>query len=256
LFGVPGMEDGIDRLFELPLDEFTSARNELARQLKKDGKADEAAAVQALAKPTVAAWTVNQLARSDADGLRELLDAGEALRSAQARLLAGEDASDALRQATAQERDAVRMLVQRAGAALQAAGRPAPQAMLERVAATLRAAAVDDEGRRLLETGRLTAELDPAGFGGPAAVPAATTRRRSRPQKPPAADKRRERKEEQRRRQALRQRARELEREARAAEREADRAAAAAERARGRAEQARARADAAAQEARTGQAEA
>ena len=38
-------------------------------------------------------------------------------------------------------------------------GLPIPQAVLERVAATLRAAAVDDEGRRLLEAGRLTAEL-------------------------------------------------------------------------------------------------
>jgi hypothetical protein len=246
---VPGIEDEIDRLFGLPLDEFTKARNDLARQLERDGDADEAAAVQVLPKPTVAAWTVNQLSRHDAAAVRALLSAGEALRKAQERLLAGQDATDSLREATAEERDAIRSLSERAGATLQDAGRPAPQAMLERVAATLRAAAVDDEGRRLLEAGRLTTELDPAGFGGLAGVPATAPRRKPGPQKPSAADKRREREEEQRRRQELRQRARELERAARAAEREAEKAEAAAEQARRRAEQARAEADAAAAEA-------
>jgi len=255
---VPGTNDAVDRLFELPLDEFTDARNELARQLKRDGALEEAAAVQALPKPPVAAWTVNQLVRADAAAVRDLLDAGEALRSAQARLLAGEDASDVLREATAQERDAVRTLTRRAEAVLQGAGRPVSQTMLERVAVTLRAAAVDDEGRRLLEAGSLTAELDPAGFGGLAAGPLPTGRRtpRSTGQKPSAADKRREREEEQRRRQELRQRARELEREARAAERDAEKAQAAADKARRLAEEARARADAVAKEVGKGQAEA
>jgi hypothetical protein len=241
---VARIDDEIDRLFGLPLDEFTNARNELARQLKRDGDADGAAAVEGIPKPTVAAWTVNQLARLDRAGVGALLEAGEALRTAQRRLLAGEDAAAELRDATAQERDAIRRLTERAEALLQEARRPASQAMLERTAATLRAAAVDDEGRRLLEAGRLTTELDPAGFGGLAGVPAAAGRR-SRPQKPPAVDKRREREEEQRRRKELRQQARELERAARAAEREAEKLAAAADKARRRAEEARAEADAA-----------
>jgi hypothetical protein len=241
---VPATEDEIDRLFGLPLDEFTPARNDLARQLKRDGDADGAAAVQALAKPTVAAWTVNQLARHDANAVRTLLDAGEALRDAQARLLAGDDATGFLRDATAEERDAVRALAERAEAILEDAARPASQAMLERVAATLRAAAVDDEGRRLLETGRLTAELEAAGFGGLTGVPA-SPRRRSRPPRPSAVDAKRERKEAERRRQELRRRARELERAARAAEREAEKAEATAAKARSIAEQARADADAA-----------
>ena len=248
---MPGTEDEIDRLFGLPLDEFTKARNDIARQLERDGDAEGAAAVQALPKPTVPAWTVNQLARHDAAAVRELLDAGEALLKAQERLLSGEEATDSLRKATLEERDAIRALSDRAGTILQTAGRPAPQAMLERVAATLRAAAVDDEGRRLLEAGRLTAELDPAGFGGLAGVPATASSRKPGPRKPSAADKRREREEEQRRRQELRQRARELERAARAAEREAEKAEAAAEQARRRAEQARVEADSAAKEAGT-----
>jgi hypothetical protein len=242
---VPGIDDEIDRLLGLPLDEFTKARNELARQLKRDGDADGAATVQALPKPTVAAWTIDRLARTDAAAVGALLEAGEALRAAQARLLAGGDATQSLREATAQERDAIRTLTERAEEVLQDAGRPASPAVLERVASTLRAAAVDDEGRRLLEAGRLTGELDPSGFGGLAGVPAAAPRRKARAQKSSAADRRHEREEEQRRRKELRTKARELERAAGAAEREADKAEAAAQKARRRAEEARADADAA-----------
>jgi hypothetical protein len=248
---VPGLDDDIDRLFGLPLDEFTKERNDLARQLKREGDAEGASAVQALAKPTVAAWTVNQLARRDAAAIETLLSAGETLRSVQGRLLAGEDASESLREATARERDAVRALTERAEAALTDTGRPASQAVLERVAATLRAAAADDEGRRLLEAGRLTAELEPTGFGGLVGASVQPEPRRARARKPSAAEKRREREEDLRRRQEIRQQLRELERAARAAEREAEKAEAAAEKARRRAEQARAEADAAAKEADT-----
>ena len=176
---MPGVEDEIDRLFGLPLDEFTKARNDLVRQLKGDGDPEGAATVQELQKPTVAAWTVNRLARTERARVGKLLDAGEALRAAQGRLLGGEDASDALRDATVQEREAIRGLTHDAEQVLASAGRPATQTVLERVAATLRAAAVSDEGRQLLESGRLTAELEPTGFGGVAGAPA-TGRRRPR----------------------------------------------------------------------------
>ena len=46
----------IDRLYQLPLDEFTPARNALARTAGAD-----AARVRALSKPPIAAWAVNQL---------------------------------------------------------------------------------------------------------------------------------------------------------------------------------------------------
>jgi hypothetical protein len=54
-----------DDLYALPLEEFTAARNELARSLKAAGDADEAARVKKLKKPPVSAWAVNQLARDD-----------------------------------------------------------------------------------------------------------------------------------------------------------------------------------------------
>ena len=49
--------DEVDRLYELPLEEFTAARNELAKRLGDTS-------VKELKKPTVTAWTVNQLART------------------------------------------------------------------------------------------------------------------------------------------------------------------------------------------------
>jgi hypothetical protein len=246
---VPGVENEIDRLFGLPLDEFTKARNDLARQLKRDGDSEGAAAVQELAKPTVAAWTVNQLARTERVAVGKLLEAGEALRAAQGRLLGGEDASDALREATVQERETIRGLTHDAEQVLASAGRTATQAVLERVAATLRAAAVSDEGRELLESGRLTTELEPAGFGGVAGAPAAGRTRPRAKRHAHTVDRKRQREEEQQLRQELRRKARELERAARGAEREAERAAATAEEARRRAERARAEADAAASQA-------
>src|SRR6185503_12426637 len=55
------LESDLDALFQLPLTEFTGARNALAAQLKKSGRGDEAARVKALPKPPVSAWAVNQL---------------------------------------------------------------------------------------------------------------------------------------------------------------------------------------------------
>ena len=57
--GVP--KEAIESLYHGPLEEFTSARNELAKSLRADGDAKGADQVKALAKPSRAAWLVNQL---------------------------------------------------------------------------------------------------------------------------------------------------------------------------------------------------
>src|SRR3954452_25543843 len=77
----------IDQLFALPLDEFTAARNELAKRLKQEGDAETAETVRAMTKPSVAAWAVNQLARREPEAVRSLLNLGSRLRSAQERSL-------------------------------------------------------------------------------------------------------------------------------------------------------------------------
>ena len=92
----------IDGLFELPLDEFTRARNELAKRLAKDGEKERADEVRALAKPSAPVWAINQVARREKPTMRSLLDAGAKLRKAQERALGGGQ-SDALRSAQRRE---------------------------------------------------------------------------------------------------------------------------------------------------------
>jgi hypothetical protein len=241
------LDGELDRLFGLPLAEFTPARNDLAKRLKAEKATEAADEIRALPKPTVPAWTINQLASVDGPGIHALLAAGEELRTAQQRLLEGEDAGGALRDATAHERRAVERLTQRARAILDDAGRPATASVLDRLGTTLRAAAVTDDGRRLLETGRMTSELEPPGFDAFAPSEARSApRRRSSHGRDELAERRRQREQEQRRRKELQEKARTAEQAARDAERNAERAEAAAADARRVAGKARAEADAAA----------
>jgi hypothetical protein len=242
-----GFDGELDRLFGLPLDEFTRARNDLAKRLQAEQDPAHEEQVRALKKPTVPAWAINQLTRLDRPGIRAVLDAGEELRTAQRRLLGGEDARDEARAAAAHERQAVERLVERAREVLTAADRAPTATVLDRIGTTLRAAAVTDEGRELLKSGRLTAELEPPGFDA-----FAPTRAPSRPRRKPTggrdelAERRERRAQQQQRRRELQGRARAAERSAREAEREAERVEREAERARQKAERARAEADAAA----------
>jgi hypothetical protein len=65
-------------LYGLVSEEFTAARNELA----KTAGGRTAAAIRALRKPTLAAWLANLLVRSDPDGVNALTELGDALRAA------------------------------------------------------------------------------------------------------------------------------------------------------------------------------
>jgi hypothetical protein len=165
-----------DRLYGLPLAEFTRARDELARELRKAGESEASAEVKALAKPSLSAWTVNQLARKEPMQMRALTTAGERLRKAQAELLEG-GGPDELQAALQRQRQVVDALVESAKPILEKAGQSATGATLERVRGTLTAAAGHEEGARLVEQGRLTKDLEPAGFGGVTAIPSGKRRR-------------------------------------------------------------------------------
>ena len=159
LAAVPDLERELDSLYALPLDEFTKARNDLASRLKKAHQEDAAAHVRALRKPNVVAAAANALARSEPKLVAALLEAGDRLRDVQQRALAGNAEQHDVGDAAASERDAIRRLV---SAARELLGTPAT---LDRLAQTLRAAAVDPQARALLERGRLTEELKAVGFG-------------------------------------------------------------------------------------------
>jgi hypothetical protein len=153
-----------DELFGLAPEEFVAARDELARRLKREGDAEAAARVKALRRPPLSAWAVNRLAREQGPALAPLLAAGERLRAATQAALAGEGAAE-LRAAAMAEREAVAGLVRATLELLREAGHPATDATRDRVAATLHAAAASPEAAELVRHGRLTADLDPSGFG-------------------------------------------------------------------------------------------
>jgi len=149
-------------LYGLPLDEFTPARDALAKELKADGRKEEAAAVKALRKPTVAAWALNRAARQHPDAVAALRAAGADLRRAQTEALSGD--AGRLRAAGRALSDEVDRVAGLAADALRAAGRPASAAQQEKIVATLRTAAVDDDAGDVLTRGVLVDDLDPTGF--------------------------------------------------------------------------------------------
>jgi len=242
---VPALDEELDRLYGLPLDEFTAARNELATRLKKAGQDDASASVRGLKKPSVPVWIVNQLARQHPDEVHALVETGRRLRSAQQDALRGRG-SEALRQAAAEERDAVRRLTAEADRLLKENGRPATQQTIERVAQTLRAAAVEPGAADLLGAGRLADEVESAGFDAIAAIapPPRRGAKKSKRTAPSAA----ERRQLERERRSLETRVGRLEHAADQATREAERAQQAADDSRARADQAHAELDAARQE--------
>ena len=231
---VPELESELDDLFGRSLDEFIGARNELAKRLRKAGQEDAAASVQALKKPSVPVWAVNQLARRYADDVQVLVDAGSRLRKAQEQAFRG-GGRDAVREATTAERDASRTLTRRAQELLAEEGRPVTRAVTDRVGSLLRAASVTPEAAALLAAGRLTEEVESTGFGAVAGIAPA---RPQRPKAPPKEDAEQKRRDQERRRLQA-----QVERRRRAlaeAEAKAERAEQAAEKARVVVEEARA----------------
>jgi hypothetical protein len=164
-----------DDLYALPPGEFTRARDERAKALRKKGKREEADAVKALRKPTVAAWALNQLARERPKDVERLVAAGEKLRGAQDELLAGGDRK-AFQGAAAREREEVAKLSDAAVELVGEAGERATPALREKIAETLHAAALDEETAEELRSGRLVREREAiGGFGGmTAGAPAKT----------------------------------------------------------------------------------
>jgi hypothetical protein len=155
----------LDDLYGLALDRFIPERASLVRGLRSGGEREQAAVVAAMRKPSVAAWAVNQLIRTQRREVDELFAAGDALRDAQAGVLAGRADARELRSATERERAAVEALVQIARGLLSSGGHELSAATIERVTETLHAAALDDEARGQVSEGRLVRELRHVGFG-------------------------------------------------------------------------------------------
>jgi hypothetical protein len=155
----------VDDLYGLPLDRFTPERNALARELRNAGQREGASKVAGLRKPSVAAWAVNQLVRTQRKDVTELFEAGDALRAAHENVLAGRGDPGELRTAVERERAAVDGLIGAARGLLTSDGHELSQTIIDRVADTLNAAALDDEARTRVKDGRLERELRHIGLG-------------------------------------------------------------------------------------------
>jgi hypothetical protein len=100
------VQNEVDELADVPPEEFVVARDELAKSLKAEGKADAAAQVKKLRKPTVTQWVADQVRRQHADDVDALRAAVSDVAHAQ-ELAVTQGDRDPLREATTKRRDAV-----------------------------------------------------------------------------------------------------------------------------------------------------
>ena len=143
----------IDDLYREPLNNFTSARNALAKSLS----GEEAKRVRALGKPTLVPWAVNQVYWHARAAYDRLMKSGERLRKAQIAALEGRSAdvraaSEAHRHATAE------VVAEAERLAAPAGSKPGADAL----ARTFEALSLATE--RPESPGRFTQALQPAGF--------------------------------------------------------------------------------------------
>lgn len=245
--------DGALALYASPPARFSAERSALAAALAAEG-APEASAVRRLRRPVGLAWVLNRLARDHGEEVAALLEAGERLRRAQRRALAGAGGEE-LRESAGALRDRAGALRDRAARILEAEGERGARGKLPRLELLLRAAASspDPALRAALRRGSLVREPDVAAgeLSGLAVLAGggAAPRRAGGDASPggaPSGDAaaRREREARARARGLERSRAGAArdEEAARAAEAKAERAAAAAQRALAASERAQARA--------------
>lgn len=204
-------DEQIDELYQLPLDEFTPARNALAKQ-----RGDSA--IKKLEKPNLAAWAVNQLYWHQRKLYDEVIKTSGQLRTAYKHMLAGKSAD--VRAAEAFHNEAMRKAKEAVRRILEAAGNKGADAVMTPVAETLDALPATEP------PGRLTRPLRRTGFEALQGVTIAARPKvappKAEPKKSPAE---KESEKDRRRREAGQQElamARERLRFAEAAEREAE----------------------------------
>jgi hypothetical protein len=141
-------------LYGLPASEFVTAREALARELRAEGRGDRSAAVHALRRPTVVAWSINQVARTQAARVSALVRVSADVQDAQRRA-AGGSAAD-LRSLSRRRRTLLDELTEAAATLTDN-----PTAHGAAIAATLDGASLDPDLQPALVAGCLARELPP-----------------------------------------------------------------------------------------------
>jgi predicted ribosome quality control (RQC) complex YloA/Tae2 family protein len=146
------LEPKIAELYALPLDEFTNARNALAKTLSGAEKKQ----VASLVKPSLSMWVVNQLYWRDAPTYKARVDASEKLRTAHRAALNGRKADTSA--AGELHRTTLETAFAKAAALAQKNGVSLTDPVRDAVRRTLAALPTDEA------PGRLTREPPPVGF--------------------------------------------------------------------------------------------
>ncbi len=154
------VEAEIDRLYQLPLAQFTEERNALAARVKARGDKVVAARVKSLARPNVSTWVTNQVYWTARPEFDAFLAAAQQIQDAQAAGAGGA----ALREAMQKRREAQAAVMRRAESLLASAGHGASPGTLRRVSETLQALAAENATASGARPGRLVHDLDPPGF--------------------------------------------------------------------------------------------
>lgn len=163
-----GQQAQFDALFRLPPPEFVAARNALAATLKKGGHEREASRVKALPKPSISAWTINQLYWRHRDAFDALLEAGERFRQGQASRLQGHGPD--IRALLNQWRESLAGMSRLAVQILQQSSGSAPANVMRRVTASLEAISAYGRAPGAPPAGRLVEDVEPPGFESLAAL--------------------------------------------------------------------------------------
>jgi hypothetical protein len=152
----------IDELYQLPLAEFTPARNALATHLRKSGKPADANDVRSLVKPSIPAWAVNQIYWKHRPAFDRLLTSGDRLRKAQSSTLAGKTGD--VRGSLDAVREALSELSRLAASELETVGHNPSPGVMRAITATLEALSAYGTAATAPHVGRLVDEVDPPGF--------------------------------------------------------------------------------------------
>ena len=145
------LDSRIDTLYQLPLDQFTSARNALAKEAGKN-----AGDVKQLTKPPVAAWAVNQLHWQRRDEYDALIAAAQEMRRTHKAVIEGRKGD--LRAASREHDRAVDQALKTTVDLLKDLGQPVTEANRHAILNTLRALPSSEA------PGRLSRTLSPGGF--------------------------------------------------------------------------------------------
>ena len=150
-----GIDTRIAEIYGGPLDEFVTARDGLARELRAAGDTDQAAEVKALRKPRALAWALDAAGLAAPGAVTDLAAAADAVAAAQS-------GNGDIRAAMADLRAAEGRVVEAAAGAAEQHGQRVDRAAL---GGAVRAVIADPDALADLRAGRLVDTPDAGGLG-------------------------------------------------------------------------------------------